>query len=132
MKGPEVVVSKPSVEAMCGKLEEAMAALDLLRMERDAFRDGIMAPVRLELMGLDAEYEPRFEEANQAIRWLEDDIKYAVLVLGESVKSEHIQAQYVKARVSWNTKALDGYAVAHPELESLRTTGEPSVRIVRK
>jgi hypothetical protein len=37
----------------------------------------------------------------------------------------------VKGRVSWDTKALDGYAVAHPEIEKLRIEGAPTVRIAK-
>jgi hypothetical protein len=52
-------------------------------------------------------------------------------VLGkqESVKGELLQAVFSKGRTSWDTKKLEGYAIAHPELKELKKTGKPSVSI---
>ncbi len=38
-------------------------------------------------------------------------------------------AVWSKGRETWDTKSLDGYALAHPEIASLRKVGDPSVSI---
>lgn len=40
-----------------------------------------------------------------------------------------ITASYGQLRVSWDTKALDGYAAAHPEIQQFRIEGLPSVSV---
>ena len=93
--------------------------------------------------GLDATYEsfqPRMDALNQEIldatlelapkiATLEYQIKDAVLAEGASVKGTTLTASFVKGRVSWDTRALDGYAVTHVEIVPFRKEGKPSVRI---
>lgn len=52
-----------------------------------------------------------------------------VLKVEESVKGERLQAAFTKGRTTWDTSALSGYALAHPELEKLKKVGKPSVSI---
>ena len=94
-------------------------------------------------VNLDAIYEPfqaRTDALNQEIlevtlilapkiAMLEQQIKDAVLIGGASVKGTTLMASYVKGRTTWDTNLLAGYAVAHPEIDSLRKGGKPSVRI---
>lgn len=60
---------------------------------------------------------------------LTEVVRVAVLESGESIKGEELQAVFAKGKTTWNAKALEGYAVAHPELEKLKKTGSPSVSI---
>ncbi len=99
-----------------------------------------------------AEYEQKIvnampEEVSKRIEWLrkqstdflepinmlrsqlEKEIKTAVLENRQSVKGESYQAVYTKGKITWDTKALTGYALAHPEIEELKKTGKPSVSI---
>ena len=71
----------------------------------------------------------KLEGVSENIAALEAEIKQAVISAGTTVKGSFIQAVFTKGRVSWDTKSLDGYAVAHPELLSLRKVGEPSVSL---
>ena len=57
------------------------------------------------------------------------EVKADVLAHGETVKGAHLMAVWVKGRTSWDSKRLDGYAAAHPEIETFRSVGEPSVTI---
>jgi len=56
-------------------------------------------------------------------------ITKVILEKGESVKSEKLQAIFSKGRTTWDTKSLNGYALAHPELNELKKAGKPSVSI---
>ena len=53
---------------------------------------------------------------------LENEIKEEVLKKGASVKSQWADATYVKegTRVGWDSKGLDGYMVAYPEIGKFR------------
>ena len=47
----------------------------------------------------------------------------------EDLKGSLLHAIYAAGRASWDTKALEGYAVAHPEILQFKKVGEPSVSI---
>ncbi len=109
---------------------DLQAAADLLRLDKEAKRKAIITPeIQAQLDELDAEYNPTIEAAQANAEALAKDIKAAVAALGVTVKAGAAQAVYAKGRVSWDTKALDGYAAAHPELLGFRKEGEPSVSL---
>ncbi len=121
-------------------LKQTMEMLDKLAEERDrqeALRvslawqqeKAIPAEVRAKLDDLDAIFAPQFANNVVAIADLQQAIEKVVLEQGESVKGARLMAVYSKGRVKWDTKVLDGYAVAHPELAFARKQGEPSVAI---
>jgi hypothetical protein len=41
-------------------------------------------------------------------------------------------AMYTKPRVTWDSKGIEGFSVAHPEINVFRKVGEPSVSIKAK
>jgi len=53
----------------------------------------------------------------------------ATLKVGGSVKGSAFMAVYTKGRTTWDGKLLEGFTLAHPELEKARRIGEPSVSI---
>lgn len=67
------------------------------------------------------------------IKALEDDIKRDCLLRGESVMTETVyDVIYSEGRVNWDKRGLEGYAVAHPELETFKKVGKPSAKLTRK
>ncbi len=64
---------------------------------------------------------------------LKEQIAAAVLEAGETLKTQYGRAEYVRGgeRATWDSKALEGYAVAHPEILKFKTVRvmEPSARI---
>ncbi len=117
------------IHQLLEKLTETRAQLDLLRMDMQSPRAQILAPVQKELDALDIEYGPKLETAQNTEAVLVEQIKAAVLELGQSVKSDHLNAVYSEGRKSWDDRALTGYAMAHPELFAFRKVGEPSVSL---
>ncbi len=66
---------------------------------------------------------------------LETQIKDLVRETGETPEIEGARIKVTtpkKPRVKWDTKALEGFAAAHPELAALKSEywAKPSVRIV--
>ena len=53
----------------------------------------------------------------------------AVKAAGETVKGDRLMLVYGKPRETWDTKALTGYAAAHPEIERFKKVGEPTVTV---
>lgn len=68
-------------------------------------------------------------DIDQKIDGLKSNIVSSVLSTEESTKGSRLHAVYSKGRTTWNSKLLQGYAVAHPEINAMRETGNPSVSI---
>ncbi len=112
------------------QLDEFRSQRDSINLQEDeAMKAAYPSELKKILEDIEVEFSGRVEVVNEKIATLEKEIKVDVLEHGATIKGTHLQAVWNKGRVSWNTKALDGYLVAHPELESLRKQGRPSVSI---
>lgn len=63
---------------------------------------------------------------------LENSIRQDVIDEGATIKGSNLMAVYNKGRITWDTKGLDGFMVAHPEIEVFRSVGDPSVTIRKR
>ena len=107
-----------------------LAEIDLLNGERQAMIDKVITPeIKAQLENIDREIDPIIEKFNARVAELADLIKAEVIAAGQTISGEHHQAVYSKPRVSWDSKGLEGYAVAHPEILVFRTEGNPSVSL---
>jgi hypothetical protein len=112
------------------QLEELYAQQELINIHKQAAIDKILPPeLKAELAAIDLEFGQQTEAVKDTINTIESEVKLAVVAHGTTVKGQRFMAVYNKARVSWDTKGLDGYAAAHPEIERFRKEGEPSVSI---
>jgi len=107
-------------------LKDHQAALELEIADK---RKAILALVQIELNHLESEYAEALGKLATAITAKEAAVKAGALEIGATIKGSRLQAVFIKGRVSWDTKALDGYAMAHPEILPLRSRGEPSISI---
>src|SRR3972149_12249226 len=126
----ENVSMKDEIVAKLDSLAELRAKRILLNGELQAKKDGILtAALRASLSSLDAEFRRYFSALDAEEFLLEAVIKDRVLADGSSVKGAYLQAVLSAGRVTWETKALDGFIVSYPELGKFRKVGQPSVAI---
>lgn len=117
------------------QLKELDAHLDVIKMNKSEAIDRVITPeMKAELNAIDTEFDEISEAIKVTATTLETEIKAEVLEVGVSTKKsvDHYGASFVNGRVSWDIKALDGYAAAHPEISQFKKVGQPSVRINRK
>lgn len=105
---------------------EAKATTETLK---ESQRQLILASVKPQLDELDMAFATTLGKLAEDIAKLEIEIKQTVLSMQSSQKGSRLQAVWSKGRETWDSKRLDGYALAHPEILSLRNIGEPSVSI---
>ena len=111
-------------------LSRTNALLDELEKERDnLIAKAIPSEVQTRIDVINDEYNERMMGPHIAASKLRELIKEDVLEHGSTVKGEHIMAVWNKGRESWDNKALNGYAAAHPDVLQLRKKGKPSVTI---
>lgn len=112
------------------QLADIESQIDVLNIERAMARKAaIPAEVQAELDAIDAEFETQKSAAEANIVDLRVRLDPLVIAHGASVKGKRMQAVFTKGRITWDAKALDGYAINHPELFAFRAEGEPSVRL---
>ena len=108
--------------------EQIINALEALA-EMRAQRVVMAQEYDVEIAKLEAMRDGVTEEISDHISTLESEIKRLVVDHGQSVRGASLQAVYSKPRVTWDSKALDGFALNHPELFAFRKEGSPSVSI---
>ena len=111
----------------------------LLDGEIQTLINSVLTPeILAKVADIKAEFQPKYDllendstfVANKAAAdALTAEIKDEVVALGETVKGSCLMAVYAKGRVSWDDKALEGYAAAHPEIQPFRKVGNPSESI---
>mgnify|MGYP003421757813 CR=1 FL=1 len=112
------------------RLAEYQAQKDAAMLAKQELIDAVYtAEIKSRMAEIEAEFEGKTEGVNANIATLEAEIKAAVVEHGASVKGAVYHAVFSKGRVSWDTKSLDGYAAAHPELMTFRKEGDPSVSL---
>lgn len=112
------------------KLTELYAESDMVHARYAELRNEIVpAEIAAKLDDLAAEEKGATAAIEEVIAALTDEIKAEVIAAGATVRGQYAQAIYTKGRVSWDTKALDGYAAGHPEIAPFRKIGAPSVSI---
>ncbi len=107
------------------EIQDLLDTLTDLRAQRDT----LALPYTEKIAALQEDMAEVTEALEEQITAIRKAIRRAIIAYGESVKSEHARATYVAPRVTWDTKRLEGYAEAHPEIKTFRREGKPSVRI---
>jgi hypothetical protein len=124
------VMDEMDVTMQLDELADLQLGQDAIRLRKQEEIDLIITPeIKERLAEIDAKYQGEMESIQSRISVLDYDIRQAVLKLGESIKGSRLHAVWNKGRVSWDTRALDGYSKAHPELNEFRKEGEPSISI---
>ena len=104
--------------------------IDLVYQEKATLIDSVLTQeIKEKLAEIDAEFQPKIEQLSQEKSMLESEIKAEVIEAGRTVKGSFHSFIWSKPRVSWDTKALDVYAMSHPEITQFRTEGSPSVSV---
>lgn len=115
---------------MLDQLAELQAAADLLLLKKAEAIDSILTPkIKAAIAEVELECAPQIDEVRRKISTLEAAVKAAVIEGGETVKGGRMQAVFMKGRISWDAKALDGYSLKEPALLAFRTEGAPSVSL---
>ena len=112
------------------QLANYQAQRDVLELEKQALIDQILPPeIKARLEEIEAEFTGKRETVDANISELETEIRDEVLRQGTTVKSTFLRVVYHPGRVTWDTKSLDAYARARPEILDFRKQGQPYISI---
>jgi hypothetical protein len=123
-------MTEQTIKTKLDQLADLQSAWDVAMLERQELIKKILTPeIEAAIQEIEIEFTERTEVVTGKIADLTAEVKAEVVKLGASVKGDYLQAVWSKPRVSWDTKALEGYAAAHPEIVTFRKVGAPSVSI---
>jgi len=112
------------------QLANFQAQRDVLDLEKQSLIDQLIPPeIKARIEEIEAEFSGKREVVDEKITELESEIKEEVIRHGATVKGNFLRVVYHPGRVTWDTKSLDAYARARPELLEFRKQGEPFVSI---
>lgn len=117
------------IESMLDDLASLQSLLDEIALQKQECIDRVLAPVKDQLDSIEEEFAVRTAHVSDEIAALTNRIKTAVLQHGSTVRGRFLQAVWSKGRAKWDTRALQGYAKAHPEVLEFYQEGDPSVSI---
>jgi len=118
------------VQEYLNLLEDYMAKEQAMNLDKQALIDAVLTPeVKQHLSDIEAEFAEKSATIRDQIEYLTGIVKKNVIEAGETVKGDHLQAVYVKGRTSWDSKKLEGLAIAIPQVLEARKIGNPSVSI---
>ena len=118
------------VYSLIEKYSDLVVGIDVINAEKQALIDGILTPeIKQKIAEFEEEFAQKLSGVSTEKSLLEEQIKEITINAGQTIKGTLHQFVYNKGRVSWDTKQLDGYAAAHPEIEKFRKVGAPSVSV---
>lgn len=118
------------MHAAITNLENARLRLDMLSARVETLRQQAIPPeVRAALAEIDEEFAPAIAAAEAAYKAAEEEAKALVVEHGATIKGQILQVVYTKGRITWDAKALDGYAINRPELFAFRSESSPSASV---
>jgi hypothetical protein len=112
------------------QLANFQAQRDVLELQKQALIDQLIPPeIKARIEEIEAEFGGKRQAVDENISELENELKAEVIRHGASVKGSFLRVVYHTGRVTWDTKSLEAYARARPEVMEFRKQGEPYVVI---
>ncbi len=113
-------------------LADYQAEREVLLLRKQEAIDNLLTPeLKAQMAAIEEAFAERVATVDEAIVHSEANVKEMVLQYGMSVKGNFLHAVWSKARITWDTRGLEGYIVAHPEVGAFRSVGKPSVSLRR-
>ena len=123
-------MNENEIRTKLDQLADLRAASDAIALQKQALIETVLTPeIKAKLADIDAEFAEKSAAVVEKAAALEAEVRQAVLEYCASVKGTFLQCVWAKGKTTWDTKTLDGYALAHPEINVLRKVGEPTVRL---
>ena len=120
---------KSAIELL-DEYSDNLVGADTYGRERDRLIDEILTPEqKAAIEDIKTEFNEKIDALTERNVTISNTLKAYVIENGSTLNGQLHQVVYTKGRVSWDTKKLDGYAAAHPEILEFKTEGEPSASL---
>ena len=105
-------------------------AIKDLQDQKDVLKSNVLTEEQVATINqIEEDFEGQLRPLIQELKRLEDNLKAITIAKGETQRGTMHMFTYSKPRVTWDSKGLEGYMVAHPEVKAFRKVGDPSVSV---
>lgn len=118
-----------NAQTIKNKLDVLSKLQEQVKNANDNLTERLVAEYGTGVLSVIVDWRANTTALSQVVATLDAEIKEAVLELNEKVSGTDLQAIPCKGKTSWDGKGLTGYAVAHPEINVFKKTGNPYVMI---
>lgn len=94
-----------------------------------AKRNAVPEQVAQALAEIEANFAERIASWETEKAEVAERVRGYVIETQQTVKTDAATATFVKGRITWDTKVLQGLALVMPEINQARKIGKPSARI---
>jgi uncharacterized protein YifE (UPF0438 family) len=126
---PPRVPTPAELSSLAQRLQQAREAALEAQLVHAEKRRQILNTVQAELDALDAADAPRLEALDREFTRLQEELKQAVLSRGATFAQGGLKAVFYPGRVTYDAKAMEAYAQAHPEVCQYKKVGKPFVQL---
>jgi len=128
----KIFQAPPDIDTLFETYASIASQIEDLNTERQKLLDAATPPeIKIILDNINAHYNNTEQRLAQRFKEIETLIKQYIVAIASTYKHGTWQAVYYNGRITWDSKALEGFAVAHPEINAFKKTGEPSVQMRR-
>jgi len=121
------------IKKLLDELADLQCQRELIDLRKQETINNILTPaIKQQIEDIEVEFACQYPAVDEKITTLTAQVKEAVIAQGETVNGEHLQAVFLKGRVSWDNSKLDGMMALIPQLSEARKVGDPSVAIKRR
>jgi phage host-nuclease inhibitor protein Gam len=109
-------MNETAIKQKLDRLAEYNAHKMIVQNDKQRLIDAVLTDeIKAKIAEIEDEFADQITIVEASINNLQTEIKADIVSYGSSVKGQVYHAIFMKGRVSWDTKGLDGFAVAHPE-----------------
>ena len=117
-----------TIQEKLNRMADLQSKEDVINMDFNELKESLLTPeLRVQLREIEEERQTALESLQEGMAKLREEIAKDVLKFGDSVKGKYLHAVRNNGKVTWDSKKLEGYAEAHPEVRAFRKQGAPSV-----
>ena len=87
--------------------------------------------IQVKLEEIDMEFADKIEVIESMVKEKKDQLQKFLKDYGKPIKSTFYSYTFKDGKPDWNTDALDGYALTHPEILWMRKDGSPITRLTK-
>ncbi len=124
-----VPAAPTTLTATARQLDETRATAIALRQSDLSRRLDILAKVQPEIDALDAAMSGQLKPLEAEMARLEALLKEGVRAAGRTFFYKGIRVTYARARITFDNKGLQAYALRNPEVNEFRKVGQPIVSL---
>ena len=125
-------MEEKDLQSRMDELADTEIQRDIVISERETLKQKqISVELQAELQQIDEEFKPKIEQIELNIKARKEQLQSLLKEYAQPVKSKFYSWSY-KPTVDWNSDALDGYALTHPEILWMRSEGKPSTKLTPK